>query len=83
MAEKKADMSAAAKKAWETRRKKYGPSGLSKKEAEKVEEKEEAGAKGGAKEYFCDYCGAGPFEKSWQKAQHVRSCEEAKAARAK
>lgn len=44
-AEKKADMSAAAKKAWATRREKYGPKGLS---ANKDES--EAGAGSGALE---------------------------------
>ena len=40
MAEKK-DMSEAAKKAWETRRKLYGEKGFKPKEEEKVEEKPE------------------------------------------
>lgn len=50
---KKADMSAAAKKAWATRRKKYGKTGLSAKTEQKekpavAEETVEAGAGSGA-----------------------------------
>lgn len=88
MAEKqRADMSAAARKAWETRRQKYGSSGLSKKperheEAPKVI-KEKAGAESGGKQYFCDYCGAGPFKESWQKATHVKGCKSARESRGK
>ena len=78
---KKADMSAAATKAWATRRQKYGESGLSKRAGAK--KTEEAGAEHGAEGYFCDYCGAGPFEKSWQKAQHVKACPKARAAKSK
>ena len=47
------DMSAAARKAWETRRKKYGPSGLgvkSKRQNERNEEK--AGAESGGTSNF-------------------------------
>lgn len=81
MAEKqRADMSVAARKAWETRRQKYGASGLSKKPEKKAEK---TGAKSGGKQYFCDYCGAGPFKESWQKATHVKKCGNAKEARVK
>jgi len=88
MAEKqRSDTSAAACKAWETRRQKYGPSGLSRK-PERCEEapeeiKEKAGAESGGKRYFCDYCGAGPFKESWQKATHVKGCKSARESRAK
>lgn len=77
---KQSKMSLAASKAWETRRQKYGSSGLRKKPEEKAEK---TGAKSGGKEYFCDYCGAGPFEESWQKATHVKVCKNAKESRVK
>ena len=81
MAEKqRADMSAAARKAWKTRRQKYGSSGLSQKPEKKAEE---TGAESGGKQYFCDYCGAGPFAESWQKATHVKGCKSARESRGK
>jgi hypothetical protein len=79
---KLADMSMAAKKAWKTRRERYGEKGLSKprKPEVPVEKKDDETVEKEVRKsgYFC-VCGAGPFKKSIQKAQHVRHCEEAKA----
>lgn len=43
----------------------------------------EKAEKAAGKQYFCKHCGAGPFEKPWQVANHTKGCKKAKEAKAK